>query len=33
MPEIPGVLAYGMNTNEAISKTEILALRVIAYCI
>jgi predicted RNase H-like HicB family nuclease len=30
MPEIPGVLAYGMTANEAMAKAEILALRVIA---
>ena len=30
VPEIPGVLTYGMTTNEAMAKAEILALRVIA---
>jgi predicted RNase H-like HicB family nuclease len=30
VPEIPGVLAYGMTANEAMAKAEILALRVIA---
>ena len=33
VPEIPGVLAYGMTANEAMAKAEILALRVIADCI
>jgi predicted RNase H-like HicB family nuclease len=30
VPEIPGVLAYGDTTNEAMAKAEILALRVLA---
>lgn len=30
VPEIPGVLTYGMTANEAMAKAEILALRVIA---
>lgn len=30
VPELPGVLAYGSTSLEAISKAEILALRVIA---
>ncbi len=30
VPEIPGVLAYGMTANEAMAKAEILALRIIA---
>jgi predicted RNase H-like HicB family nuclease len=30
VPEIPGVLAYGMTANEAMAKAEILTLRVIA---
>lgn len=30
VPELPGVLAYGLTSQEAISKAEILALRVIA---
>jgi len=30
VPEIPGVLAYGLTANEAMAKAEILALRVIA---
>lgn len=28
--ELPGVLAYGMTALEAVSKAEVLALRVIA---
>jgi predicted RNase H-like HicB family nuclease len=30
IPELPGVLAYGNSRNEAISKAEALALRVLA---
>jgi predicted RNase H-like HicB family nuclease len=30
IPELPGVLAYGATSLEAMSKAEILALRVIA---
>ena len=30
VPEFPGVLAYGATTLEAMSKVEVLALRVIA---
>ena len=30
VPELPGVLAYGANADEAMSKVEVLALRVIA---
>jgi len=30
VPELPGVLAYGATSLEAISKVEVLALRVIA---
>ena len=30
VPELPGVLAYGADVAEAMSKVEILALRVIA---
>ena len=30
VPELPGVLAYGLTSQEAMSKAEILALRVIA---
>lgn len=29
-PELPGVLAYGASSDEAMAKAEILALRVIA---
>ncbi|MHB1271700.1 MAG: type II toxin-antitoxin system HicB family antitoxin [Rhodanobacter sp.] len=28
--ELPGVLAYGMSTEEATAKAEVLALRVLA---
>jgi predicted RNase H-like HicB family nuclease len=28
VPEIPGVLVYGITANEAMAKAEILALRV-----
>ncbi len=30
IPELPGVMAYGGSRNEAISKAEALALRVLA---
>ena len=30
VPELPGVLAYGATSLEAMSKAEVLALRVIA---
>ncbi len=30
VPELPGVLAYGVTPQEAMSKAEVLALRVIA---
>jgi predicted RNase H-like HicB family nuclease len=30
IPELPGVLAYGASAEEAMSKAEVLALRVIA---
>ncbi|MBI3902856.1 MAG: type II toxin-antitoxin system HicB family antitoxin [Nitrosomonadales bacterium] len=30
VPELPGVLAYGATSQEAMSKAEVLALRVIA---
>jgi predicted RNase H-like HicB family nuclease len=30
VPELPGVMAYGFSRNEAISKVEALALRVMA---
>ena len=30
IPELPGVMAYGNSRNEAISKAEALALRVMA---
>lgn len=30
VPELPGVMAYGSTSLEAMSKAEILALRVIA---
>ena len=30
VPELPGVLAYGSNAQEAMSRVEALALRVIA---
>jgi len=30
VPEIPGVLAYGSSSADAMSKAEVLALRVIA---
>ena len=30
VPELPGVLAYGSSPEEAMSKAEVLALRVLA---
>ena len=30
VPDLPGVMVYGENRNEAISKVQTLALRVIA---
>lgn len=30
VPDLPGVMAYGQTRDEAVSKTEALALRVIA---
>jgi predicted RNase H-like HicB family nuclease len=30
VPDLPGVLAYGATRNEAVARTEALALRVIA---
>ena len=30
VPELPGVLAYGQSPDEAASKVEVLALRVLA---
>lgn len=30
VPLLPGVLAYGASSNEAMSRAEVLALRVIA---
>lgn len=30
VPQLPGVLAYGATADEAMSKAEILALRVLA---
>ena len=30
VPELPGVLAYGMSADEAMSRAEVLALRVLA---
>ncbi len=30
VPELPGVMAYGSTSLEALSKAEVLALRVIA---
>jgi predicted RNase H-like HicB family nuclease len=30
VPELPGVLAYGVTADEASAKAEILALRVLA---
>jgi predicted RNase H-like HicB family nuclease len=30
VPELPGVLAYGVDADQAMSRAEVLALRVIA---
>ena len=30
VPELPGVLAYGLSSAEALAKAEVLALRVLA---
>ena len=30
VPQLPGVLAYGVTQDEAMSKAEVLALRVLA---
>jgi predicted RNase H-like HicB family nuclease len=30
VPELPGVLAYGITADEAMAKAEVLALRVLA---
>jgi len=30
VPQLPGVLAYGLSREEALSKAQILALRVLA---
>ena len=30
VPELPGVMAYGVNRNEALAKAQVLALRVLA---
>ena len=30
IPEIPGVMAYGKTRNEAVAKTQSLALRILA---
>jgi predicted RNase H-like HicB family nuclease len=30
VPQLPGVLAYGSSSDEALAKAEILALRVLA---
>lgn len=30
VPELPGVLAYGVTADEAMTKAEVLALRVLA---
>jgi predicted RNase H-like HicB family nuclease len=30
VPQLPGVLAYGSSADEAMSKAEVLALRVLA---
>jgi predicted RNase H-like HicB family nuclease len=30
VPQLPGVLAYGVSADEAMSKAEVLALRVLA---
>ncbi len=33
VPKLPGVLAYGATTDEAMAKAEVLALRVLAECL
>lgn len=30
VPELPGVMAYGVSADEAMSRAEVLALRVLA---
>jgi predicted RNase H-like HicB family nuclease len=30
VPQLPGVLAYGANRNEALAKAQVLALRTLA---
>jgi predicted RNase H-like HicB family nuclease len=30
VPELPGVMAYGQSANDAMAKTQVLALRVLA---
>lgn len=30
VPDLPGVMAYGQNQEEAVSRVEVLALRVLA---
>ena len=30
VPELPGVMAYGVSADEAMTKAEVLALRVLA---
>ena len=30
VPELPGVMAYGVSANEAMAKAQVLALRVVA---
>jgi predicted RNase H-like HicB family nuclease len=30
VPELPGVMAYGDSANDAMAKTQVLALRVLA---
>ena len=30
IPELPGVMSYGITRNEAVSKAQVLALRVLA---
>jgi predicted RNase H-like HicB family nuclease len=30
VPELPGVIAYGPSANDAMAKTQVLALRVLA---
>ena len=33
VPELAGVLAYGLSSAEAMAKAEVLALRVLADCL